>query len=239
MNKLAEKIVPIMNEQELDQLIIDHYLNQAQTLTTGAEANLLKFREIIGKISPEQRTRWEEIKRTFKRNLVLGAAGNDNVAGQLIGQISTLADGLGEIRSAVELGIQAWREPAPASENQSPMEQLTLVQLGQIVQEFSKFNESLTDLKSALTNSLKETSRGDHEMAPQRIHVVNKVPQAFLDIIRYQFETLERWLDPINKLAASMPPAKRLSKTAKKVADNYKNIVKELEARAENETEDL
>jgi septal ring factor EnvC (AmiA/AmiB activator) len=119
------------------------------------------------------------------------------------------------------------------------MEQLTLVQLGQIVQEFSKFNESLTDLKSALTNSLKETSRGDHEMAPQRIHVVNKVPQAFLDIIRYQFETLERWLDPINKLAASMPPAKRLSKTAKKVADNYKNIVKELEARAENETEDL
>ena len=36
---------PIMNDQELQTLIFSHYENEAQTLTTGAEANLLKFRE--------------------------------------------------------------------------------------------------------------------------------------------------------------------------------------------------
>ena len=37
MNKLAEKIVPAMNDDELDNLIDDHYLGESQTLTTGAE----------------------------------------------------------------------------------------------------------------------------------------------------------------------------------------------------------
>jgi hypothetical protein len=37
MNKLAEKISPVMNEDELQQLISDHYLGEAQLLTTGAE----------------------------------------------------------------------------------------------------------------------------------------------------------------------------------------------------------
>ena len=43
MNKLAEKISPVMNEDELQQLISDHYLGEAQLLTTGAEENLLKL----------------------------------------------------------------------------------------------------------------------------------------------------------------------------------------------------
>src|SRR5690606_4712135 len=46
MNKIAEKISPLMNEKELDILIMSHYEGEAQTLTTGAEANLLKFKEI-------------------------------------------------------------------------------------------------------------------------------------------------------------------------------------------------
>jgi uncharacterized protein YdhG (YjbR/CyaY superfamily) len=49
-------------------LIVDHYRGESQTLTTGAEANFLKFKELIGTQSPEEKARWEEIKRTFKRN---------------------------------------------------------------------------------------------------------------------------------------------------------------------------
>ncbi|HEX7152056.1 MAG TPA: DNA repair ATPase, partial [Thermoanaerobaculia bacterium] len=41
MNKLAEKVLPAMNDDELQRLIDDHYLGEAQTLTTGAEENLL------------------------------------------------------------------------------------------------------------------------------------------------------------------------------------------------------
>ena len=44
MNKLAERVVPAMNDAELEELIDDHYRGEAQTLTTGAEANLLQAR---------------------------------------------------------------------------------------------------------------------------------------------------------------------------------------------------
>jgi hypothetical protein len=88
MNRLAEKVVPVMNDAELEALIADHYRNEAQTLTTGAEANLLKLRELLGKLTPEEKTRWEDIKKTFTRNLlVAGGADNDPVT-QVVRQLS-------------------------------------------------------------------------------------------------------------------------------------------------------
>ncbi len=47
MNKIAEQIAPIMNDEELDTLIDSHYQNQAQTLTSGAQSNLLKLKELM------------------------------------------------------------------------------------------------------------------------------------------------------------------------------------------------
>ncbi|WP_059013310.1 DNA repair ATPase [Streptomyces specialis] len=64
-NKLAERIVPVMDDAELEAVIDDHYLAEAQTLTTGAEANLLKLAELRGRLTPEQAARWAEIKRTW------------------------------------------------------------------------------------------------------------------------------------------------------------------------------
>jgi len=46
MNRIAQRILPVMTDAEVEGAIRDHYLNEAQTLTTGAEANLLKFREL-------------------------------------------------------------------------------------------------------------------------------------------------------------------------------------------------
>ena len=54
MNKLAEKVVPAMNDDELERLIDDHYPGESQTLTTGAEQNLLKLAELRGRLTPEQ-----------------------------------------------------------------------------------------------------------------------------------------------------------------------------------------
>src|SRR5690606_38901841 len=53
MNKLTEKIVPAMNEQEISALVADHYVGESQTLTSGAEANLLKFAELRGTLIGE------------------------------------------------------------------------------------------------------------------------------------------------------------------------------------------
>ena len=38
----------VMNQDELMQMINDHYLGEAQMLTTNAEANLLKLAELRG-----------------------------------------------------------------------------------------------------------------------------------------------------------------------------------------------
>jgi len=65
MNRIAEKIVPIMNDEELREILLSHYENEAQTLTTGAEANMLKFRDLTGWMSDEDLARWNEIKKRF------------------------------------------------------------------------------------------------------------------------------------------------------------------------------
>ncbi|MBI2948771.1 MAG: hypothetical protein HYY23_14120 [Verrucomicrobia bacterium] len=57
MNRLAEKVVPIMNDPEVLDLVLDHYRNESQTLTTGAEANLLKFKELIGLLADAEKAR--------------------------------------------------------------------------------------------------------------------------------------------------------------------------------------
>ena len=46
MNRIAEKVVPLMTDAELQELVVSHYENEAQNFTTGAESNLLKFREM-------------------------------------------------------------------------------------------------------------------------------------------------------------------------------------------------
>lgn len=43
MNRIAEKVIPLMTDEEVEGFIFDHYENESQTLTTGVEANLLKF----------------------------------------------------------------------------------------------------------------------------------------------------------------------------------------------------
>ncbi len=102
MNKMAEKIVPIMNEQELQTLIISHYENEAQTLTTGAEANLLKFKELTEIISEEEKQRWEDIKTTFVRNNKFKSMGGDNQFGQILMQMESISEGLSTISSNIK-----------------------------------------------------------------------------------------------------------------------------------------
>lgn len=90
MNKLAEKISPVMNEDELQQLISDHYLGEAQLLTTGAEENLLKLAELRGVLDDTQAQRWAQIKRDFLRNKAMGADDSD-VGGRVVAQLADIA----------------------------------------------------------------------------------------------------------------------------------------------------
>ena len=100
MNRLAEKVQPIMNDAEIEAILLDHYTGEAQTLTTGAEANLLKFKELFGKLNDDEATRWHDICKTFGRNKLFSAAGDDKLA-PVIAQLAGFNDHLMEIAEAL------------------------------------------------------------------------------------------------------------------------------------------
>ncbi len=93
MNKMAEKVSSVMNENELQQLIEDHYLGEAQMLTTGAEANLLKLEELRNQFSDKSRVRWEQIKEDFMRNKAMGGDSAD-IGGRVVAQLIDLANNI-------------------------------------------------------------------------------------------------------------------------------------------------
>jgi hypothetical protein len=106
MNKLTEKVAAVMNEAELEQLIDDHYTSEAQTLTRGAEQNLLKLAEMRGRQSDAQKARWAEIKDSFVRVQRMGGKDEDPVA-RVTGSLSLLDDQLKGIREALSRAVTA------------------------------------------------------------------------------------------------------------------------------------
>ena len=100
MNKLAEKVVAAMNDEELARLIDDHYQGESQTLTTGAEQNLLKLAEMRGRLDETQSARWAEIKKEYGRLKTIGGADDDPVV-RVTGTISHLGQQLDDIGSAI------------------------------------------------------------------------------------------------------------------------------------------
>lgn len=114
MNKLAEKVVAAMNDREIEQLIDDHYASESQTLTTGAEQNLLKLAEIRGRMTDEQKARWKEIKDAYVRTRKAGGKGDDPVA-RVTGALSGLDEQLQAIREAVTSAASAMSAPKDAA----------------------------------------------------------------------------------------------------------------------------
>lgn len=101
MNKIAEKVQSLMTDAEVKSLIEDHYRGESQTLSQSAEANLLKWREINGLAGEADKARWEDIKRTFGRNLLAGGGGENDPVSRITGQMSAFTAGLEKIEQAV------------------------------------------------------------------------------------------------------------------------------------------
>lgn len=101
MNKMTEKLSAVMNENELNQLIDDHYLGESQLLTQGAESNLLKLGEMRGVLTDAEKERWAQIKADFLRNKAMGGEDGDNGA-RIVAQLVDLASGFNTISSQFE-----------------------------------------------------------------------------------------------------------------------------------------
>ena len=106
MNKLVAKVVPIMNNAELDSLLLSHYESESQTLTSAAEANLLKFKEMNDMLSEVDRQRWTTIKETFVKNNKLKGFGDKNEMAMVISQLMQFSDNLEGIKDVLSRGFQ-------------------------------------------------------------------------------------------------------------------------------------
>ncbi|MFT5495544.1 MAG: MoxR-like ATPase [Kiritimatiellia bacterium] len=169
MNRIAERVLPVMNDEELNSLVLSSYEQDSQTLTTGAEANMLKFKELIGWLSPEEALRWDEIKGKFRKNQsMFGIEAGDKI-GMVIAQMASFADGLENIRAALVTGSLSEQKDAAGL---SP----------EMLQQIQVILESL--------RSGKEQEEVQHEVA-------TRLPDAISAMMENQFQSMQTWLDPV------------------------------------------
>jgi len=105
MNKMAAKVVAVMNDQELEQLVDDHYQGEAQTLTSGAEHNLLKLADLRNRLSAEQQQRWGEIKKSFGRLQRSGGADDDPVV-RVTATLANIGEELERVHGAINAAVK-------------------------------------------------------------------------------------------------------------------------------------
>ncbi|WOI22200.1 DNA repair ATPase [Nonlabens ulvanivorans] len=105
MNKLVAKVVPIMDDKELQTLLLSHYESESQTLTSAAEANLLKYKELVNTITPEEQQRWEDIKGIFAKNNKLSGLGGQNQMSQVLSQMMDFTENLEGIKEVLRKGL--------------------------------------------------------------------------------------------------------------------------------------
>ncbi|MYR22304.1 ATP-binding protein, partial [Streptomyces sp. SID6137] len=73
---------------------------EAQTLTTGAESNLLKLAELRGELDATRAARWTDIKTAHIRTRTLGGPDQDPLT-RAVAALTVLADRVAAVESAI------------------------------------------------------------------------------------------------------------------------------------------
>ena len=205
MNRIAERILPIMNDEELETLVFSDYENEAQTLTTGAESNLLKFKELSGKLVPEETKRWEDIKKTFNRNQMFTGVGEEDRVGQVVMQLSAFSEGLKAIQETIASAIDKTGDSSEKIE--TVIAEDTIVKIGKMLAKVRKLDpveQAQTDSPIIDDKALLRIEEILKNLTPQTGAVETKISDDTL-------EALEKIFSNINCTAASsassaMPP---------------------------------
>jgi hypothetical protein len=185
MNRIGSRVLPVMNDAELWTLIYSTYEQDAQTLTSGAESNLLKFRELTGRLEGKQAERWEEIRKTFRRNLLLGDESDDK-AGRIIQQLNAFAAGLDSIKDVLAHGVTALAARPTSEEEPAPRD------------EFRVAAEEVLGKLSQLIAEIKQQRAEDAER--QTVQCATKAEEdshMLVSVLEEQFKAMETWLLPM------------------------------------------
>jgi len=189
MNRMAEKVVPVMNDSELRSMIFSSYEQDAQTLTTDNEANLLKLKELLAELTPTERERWDAIKYAFVENVRMSGINTEDTSGQVLRQLASMRDGLESIRQVIARAIASQGEGADIRMD----ERFDILKQG-----LAGASDRIAVVLESTTQQLQAISQTQAANPPtQHVNVQHKVPRVMLDLIRGQFHLMQDWLKPI------------------------------------------
>jgi hypothetical protein len=230
MNRIAEKVVPIMNDQELESLIMANYENDAQTLTSNTESNLLKLKVMLGKATDEEAKRWADIQRTFQQNIKMRGIKADDQIGQVVLQLREFSDGLHHIREAMADGVkQLTARPADTT---PPHVHALLDQVGQMQRGLDAIGAAV---RLAVEHAGKQSAASPQatlptELPSQKVIVQHKVPRVILDVLHSQFDVINSWLAPLsNATVVQTREMQKLQNSVEACLATYTRLLQDLE----------
>lgn len=217
MNRIAERVVPVMNEKELETLIIGSYEQEAQTLTRDSEANLLKFKELLGILTSQETERWESIKYAYVESVKMAGMEGADRGAQVLQAISGLRDGLESIRRTMAQAVAADKR-----EQQVVSLQEGLARLQSAV---SGAGGELTRVLSAASADLGAIVKQPPGMPDQKVIVQHSVPRVMTDLVESQFQLLFDGLRPVlEQTAQSNQTMARVQAALEKCSEAYQAL---------------
>lgn len=174
MAKLAEKVVAVMNDDELEQLLLDHYEQESQTLTDAAEANLLKFYQLTGHMTEERAQRWQHICAGFNRRQALGD--EDDPIQVAVRQLVSLNERLGEVGGAIAGALTA----ADARDHEAQL---------------AAASASAAELAGRIGPALDRIADREQPRDP-KVEVINTLPRYYAQLYQQHIEVIEQSLTP-------------------------------------------
>ncbi len=222
MNRIAERVVAVMNEAELQALIIGNYEQDAQTLTTDNESNVLKFKELNGLLTPEEKERWEAIKYAYVESVKMSGMDSEDQAAQLMRQLGSMRDGLESIRQVIARAVAAHDDSAEIRMDE---------RVDGLRQSFSNAGQQLTDAITKTSQQLQQISQFQASNPPdQKVIVQHKVPRVMLDLVRGQFHLMQEWMRPLMlESGQAGRQLDELKKLVEKTLADYDRVRQELE----------
>ncbi|KPQ28985.1 MAG: ATPase involved in DNA repair/AAA domain (dynein-related subfamily) [Marinobacter excellens HL-55] len=168
MNKLAEKLSPVMSDDELEALIDDHYQGESQLLTQGAEENLLKLKQMRGTLNEAEAARWQTICEEYRRRQQAG--GDEETGVKVVRQLGLISEHMQQLGQQLVAGMDSRRESEPDLDK-------ALIQLSRSLETGLTEGLQSVQLNPAVTVNLDSPPQvGDALMAFARIFEESIVP---------------------------------------------------------------
>ncbi|WP_417730727.1 DNA repair ATPase [Rosistilla oblonga] len=220
MNRIAEKVVAVMNDRELQSLIVGNYEQDSQTLTTDNESNVLKFKELMGILTPEEAERWEAIKYAFSESVRFQGLDSGDQVGQLMKQLGGLRDGLESIRRVMVQAVAG----NDNSQTDRLHDELASFRNGMLAVG-QQLSETLGSTSTQLTTLAQQNSSGP---PPQKVMVQHKVPRVMLDVVKTQFQLMQQWIPLLTAVGTKGPEYDNIAKAVDACLKDYQRLQEDL-----------